>query len=39
LYVEANGRADPLFGKKELKMEWVAKTLQMDFMADIEAVG
>ncbi|MCL2105521.1 MAG: hypothetical protein FWH26_00385 [Oscillospiraceae bacterium] len=39
LYVSANDGADPLFGKKELKMEWVPKTLQNDYMTDIEAMG
>jgi hypothetical protein len=36
LHVKTKGNADPLFGKKELKMEWTPKTINGGSMKDIE---
>ena len=39
LYVKANDSADPLYGRKELKMLWVPKTEGGGVMTDVEAMG
>ena len=39
LHIKAKGDANPLFDKKELKMEWVPRTLDGSMMVEIEAVG
>jgi len=39
LHVVAGIDTDPLFGKEELKMLWMPKTLQDSRMVEIEAVG